>query len=82
MPKSDEQRLEEAVARLGMLTRDIAGSGATRLTIDFQESGELPFRIDVPDETYPVIGLAKVDPSTEDTASTSSPVAESPEAGG
>lgn len=82
MGKSDEQRLEEAVARLGQLTRDIAGSGATRVTIDFQQSGELPFRIDVPEETYPVIGLARVDPSTDDTAATSSGVAESPEAGG
>lgn len=81
MAKSDEERLEDAVARVGQLTRDIVGPEASRLTIDFQASGELPFRIEVPEETYPVVGLARVDPSTPDKTPTSTGVAESREAG-
>lgn len=62
MAKSNEEVLEERVAAAAVQAIETVGPLVQRLTIDFQANGELPFRMEVPNETLPLIGLARVNP--------------------
>lgn len=77
MPKSTEEHLDEAVVAAAKHARAASGGRATGMQIDFQVSGELPYRLFVPDETHPLIGLARTEPGPEETPDLSSSVTQS-----
>lgn len=70
MAKSNEERLDEAVAALSGPLRAIAGSDLRGIEVDFQGSGECPYRIHVQGETYPLVGLAREPEESDDTSKT------------
>jgi len=65
--KSKQKQLDDAVAAVAEATRDLTEGAATRITVDFQASGEAPYRIDTPDEQVPLVGLAVVESPPSDT---------------
>lgn len=65
MAKSTEERLEEILAAAAELAIELTAGAITRLTVDFQQSDELPYRLHVPDETVPLVGLARKRPSRD-----------------
>lgn len=52
--------LEEAVSALVRVARKEVDRTITRITVDPQESGEVPFQLFIPDETLPQAGLARI----------------------
>lgn len=68
MAKSNEQKLEDAVRGAAEAAIDASGGTVRSLVIDFQASGELPYRIVTPDEQYPLVGMATIEPQTDPTA--------------
>jgi hypothetical protein len=50
--------VEECAAALVDLARQETGMYVTRVTVDYQDSGQYPYRIETPEEQYPVAGLA------------------------
>lgn len=65
MEQGDEKRMNKVVNRLAAVTRDITDGQAASITVDFQASGEFPYRIVIPEEQYPVVGLARADEPTD-----------------
>lgn len=57
--------MNHAIKRLAEVTREISDGQASSITIDFQASGEFPYRIVIPEEQYPVVGLARADEPTD-----------------
>lgn len=59
MAKSNEEILDDRVVATAEAALEAFGPSITRLTIDFTASGELPYRAETPEETLPLIGLAR-----------------------
>lgn len=59
VPKSNEQRVDEAVVALVEAARAATDGNVTRVTVDIASAPEYPYRLDQPDVTYPLIGLAR-----------------------
>jgi hypothetical protein len=75
MAKSTEERLEDSVRSCGEVASELTDGQVTRLTIDFQASGELPFRLEIPNETLPLVGMARQQSPRDDTGDSSASVA-------
>lgn len=58
MAKSNEQQFEEAAIQLARLAYTLTEGKVQSVSVDFQASGEYPWRIVVPDEGLPLAGLA------------------------
>lgn len=63
--KSTEQLLEEAVAETARLADLWTNGEAASVALDLSASGEVPFRVVVPDETLPLVGMATLPPRSE-----------------
>jgi hypothetical protein len=61
MAKSTEERLDEAVVRAIELAREACGGRLVSMSMDFQPSGEYPYRMVTTDETLPLSGLARAE---------------------
>ena len=61
MEPTDETRLNNVIKRLHEITKAITDGQASSIAIDFQASGECPWRLTIPDEQYPVVGVALAD---------------------
>jgi hypothetical protein len=71
--KSAQERLDEAVTAAIEAAREVTGGTARSLSVDYQDSGLYPYRMTVPDETLPVIGLATSEAGSDATGSRSRP---------
>lgn len=58
MAKSTEELLEDRISEVARHARSLTAGRVTRLTIDFQASQELPYRLYIPDESVPLVGVA------------------------
>jgi len=79
--KSAEDTLNDKVGAAAAAALDVAGPDLVSLTIDFQASGECPYRMSVAGEILPLIGLAGVPPERFTGASDRTPVAQSHDGG-
>ena len=59
MAKSNEQQLDEAVVAVVRAAQACADGKMQQLHISYQASGEYPYRIEVPDETLPLVGVGR-----------------------
>lgn len=64
-----DDAVAENVAALVASVREEVSPLAKRITIDLQASGELPYRIERPDDVVPTVGLAYVPALPETTPS-------------
>ena len=71
----DEYVAAQVATLVGEVVESAEGK-VERITIDVQDSGEHPYRIQVAGETLPVVGVAFVPVVPGDTSNSSSGVAE------
>jgi len=69
MAKSTEEQLEQAIGRAAELAEAWTDGKAESVTFDLAASGEVPFRVTVPDETLPLVGLVRLGPRRPDNPS-------------
>jgi hypothetical protein len=79
--KSKEEQLNDRVAAAAAQALEVAGPHIKSMTLDFQQSGEVPYRMVVSDDVAPLIGLASVDKSRTDSTPPSASVAPTLEGG-
>jgi hypothetical protein len=56
---SNVEQIDDVIVRLAALVYDEAPGTPLSLTVDFQQSGEHPYRVSLVEETLPWIGLAR-----------------------
>jgi hypothetical protein len=65
---STEELFETQVIDLVARARELTNGAVRSISIDVQDSGEYPYRFAVPDETLPLVGMARADAVPEETS--------------
>jgi len=55
-----DEDFDKRVAALVEHAEETTDANVRRITIDVQESGELPYRVEIEDDQYPQVGVAKI----------------------
>lgn len=55
---TEQEQIDKAVSRLAKLLEESEIGTVRRVHIDFQESGQHPYRVEIEEDEYPVIGQA------------------------
>jgi hypothetical protein len=59
---ASQKQLDQAVTKVAELAHELYEGTAQSLTVDIGAAGEHPYRVVVPDEPLPLIGMAVGDP--------------------
>ena len=75
MAKSTEERLEEAIGAAASLAYQLTDGAVTAVTFDVASSSEVPYRLEVPEETLPLVGMARREQPSDRKAGNTTSVA-------
>jgi hypothetical protein len=73
MAQSPIDRLKDAVTTAIEAAQEIGEGNVTSLTVDYQASGEYPFRAFIPDEPVPFADVAYASDRKRDSGAAASP---------
>lgn len=59
MAKSNEEKLDDAVIALVHAAHACSGPGLQGIEVDFQPTGEYPYRMQTENETLPLVGVGR-----------------------